>query len=335
MSFAKVRATRAGEDLTLRELIDFLDALFDTGVAQPGTASQFTMRIPGDSARITVEGQGFSFRRLDGEDVLIAGTLQKISVRDGGVLLGTIETSITAATLGAVISAEDRGNRSAIEDFLLGLSWDYVSGGAVAERAPQSLRVGDNVPFNPRGDDKFVLSKRADVFFAGDGDDLVRGRGGDDKLYGGRGNDRLFGDGGDDMLYGGPGADRLFGGPGADQLFGGAGNDQLFGGGGRDRLNGGGGNDILNGGAGNDVLTGGAGRDTFVFGNNSGKDVITDFGRGNNTIDLSARNDVGRFADIRNKISQDGNNAVIDLGRDEIVLRNFQASDLSSSDFIF
>jgi Ca2+-binding RTX toxin-like protein len=60
-------------------------------------------------------------------------------------------------------------------------------------------------------------------------------------------------------------------------LEGGAGDDILIGGSQSDTLIGGKGNDKLEGGAGNDRLSGGSGKDVFVFGKNSGKDVITDF----------------------------------------------------------
>ena len=57
--------------------------------------------------------------------------------------------------------------------------------------------------------------------------------------------------------------------------------------GGNDTLTGAGGNDILIGGSGNDILTGKGGQDTFIFGNNSGHDVITDFTKGEDTITLN------------------------------------------------
>jgi Ca2+-binding RTX toxin-like protein len=62
-----------------------------------------------------------------------------------------------------------------------------------------------------------------------------------------------------------------------DSLDGGAGNDVLKGGVGEDTLNGGTDNDTLEGGLDNDTLTGGIGNDIFIFKNNAGQDVITDF----------------------------------------------------------
>lgn len=82
------------------------------------------------------------------------------------------------------------------------------------------------------------------------------------------GNDRLYGDSGDNYLAGLDGNDRLYGDAG---------------------------NDTLDGGAGRDYLTGGAGNDIFMFKSvadigtrSSTRDVITDFTKGQDKIDLSA-----------------------------------------------
>ncbi|MFR0675151.1 hypothetical protein ACLUUI_15680 [Enterobacterales bacterium AW_CKDN230030176-1A_HGKHYDSX7] len=81
----------------------------------------------------------------------------------------------------------------------------------------------------------------------------------------------------------------------ANTITGNAGNNVLTGGAGNDTLIGGAGNDRLIGGLGKDTLTGGTGKDTFVFTtlNDTGLtrttwDVITDFKRGEDKIDLGA-----------------------------------------------
>ncbi|MGJ3249113.1 MAG: calcium-binding protein [Elainellaceae cyanobacterium] len=97
---------------------------------------------------------------------------------------------------------------------------------------------------------------------------------------------------------------RLYGNAGNDSLRGSSGNDYLNGGSGHDRMYGGSGNDYLTGGSGNDVLVGGTGKDTLVDGNGldtfkyystsesragfTRRDVITDFDRGFDKIDLSS-----------------------------------------------
>ncbi|BAN49124.1 calcium-binding protein [Metapseudomonas resinovorans] len=81
----------------------------------------------------------------------------------------------------------------------------------------------------------------------------------------------------------------------ANSLTGNAANNLLDGGVGNDTLSGAAGNDRLIGGAGKDSLTGGVGNDIFAFGNladtgltSTTWDVITDFTRGVDRIDLAA-----------------------------------------------
>ncbi|WP_052726426.1 M10 family metallopeptidase C-terminal domain-containing protein [Devosia epidermidihirudinis] len=88
---------------------------------------------------------------------------------------------------------------------------------------------------------------------------------------------------------------KITGTSGADKLVGTAANEYLDGQAGNDTLNGGGGNDVLYGGLGRDVMTGGAGNDVFLFKsvaemgtNGATRDIITDFTRGQDKIDLSA-----------------------------------------------
>lgn len=166
-----------------------------------------------------------------------------------------------------------------------------------------------------------------DTIDAGEANDTVRGGAGADQLNGGSGLDLLdyslsaagvmvdlaSGDvaGGDslddeilgfewvqgsgyaDTLLGDGLANRLAGGTGADRIGGGLGADLLSGGRGGDSLSGGNGADTLVGGLGADTLAGGAGVDRFVYGATaeSGaaqRDVIVDFTKGQDRIDLSA-----------------------------------------------
>jgi serralysin len=107
------------------------------------------------------------------------------------------------------------------------------------------------------------------------------------------GKNNLVGTDEGDTLCGGLNADTLRGLGGNDVLRGGFGKDTLYGGAGNDRLDGGWGADILIGGPGADVLTGGQGRDIFRyesmedFGTLDARDVITDFRRNEDRIDLS------------------------------------------------
>jgi Ca2+-binding RTX toxin-like protein len=96
-----------------------------------------------------------------------------------------------------------------------------------------------------------------------------------------------------DGLAGNAAANTLVGLVGNDTLIAGLGNDILIGGSGDDRLIAGAGSDILIGGSGKDILSGGAGNDIFDFNSLfkravlSDADVITDFVRGHDKIDLS------------------------------------------------
>jgi Ca2+-binding RTX toxin-like protein len=143
----------------------------------------------------------------------------------------------------------------------------------------------DNISFF--GDDNFAFH-----IAAGGGNDTVTGGSLSDLIEGGTGNDAAFGADGNDLLFGQDGDDIMRGGEGSDSLSGGSGNDQLFGNNGDDSLSGSSGRDILTGGAGRDLMSGGSEADTFRFSSFTDsavgvtRDVITDFARGSDKIDL-------------------------------------------------
>jgi Ca2+-binding RTX toxin-like protein len=145
--------------------------------------------------------------------------------------------------------------------------------------------VFDPLPFRP-------FTDRPDIINGRGGNDTLNARNTDDTLNGGGGNDTLNGNGGNDTLNGNAGNDILNGGSGNDILNGGANNDRLNGGIGNDRLNGGAGNDRLDGGIGNDTLNGGTGNDTLIGG--SGNDILVG-GLGKDTMSDQAGNDIYRY----------------------------------------
>jgi Ca2+-binding RTX toxin-like protein len=134
------------------------------------------------------------------------------------------------------------------------------------------------------GEDRLYGGAGADVIYGGAGNDRLHGDAsdvaledqGDDFIDGGGGNDYIVGYGGNDTLFGGDGSDSIWGGEGNDVLYGEAGNDQLSGEAGHDYIEGGAGDDVLQGGAGNDTLIGGDGNDYYLYGIESGVDVIQD-----------------------------------------------------------
>ncbi|OJY29009.1 MAG: hypothetical protein BGP11_17375 [Rhodobacterales bacterium 65-51] len=174
------------------------------------------------------------------------------------------------------------------------------------------------------GIDLLIGSGEADTLSGGLGDDLLRGGTGDDVIDGGAGADRMFGGAGDDIFVVDDAGDRVFAGGlsgGVDtvrthldfrlsgpqarggverlELTGsadavGIGNrfaNSLLGNEGHNLLEGRRGADTLAGGAGNDTLSGGAGQDRFVFDLTpelGGTDLIVDFSRGKDRIQLSA-----------------------------------------------
>jgi hypothetical protein len=116
---------------------------------------------------------------------------------------------------------------------------------------------------------------------------------------------------------------------GNDTLNGLGGNDRLEGGDGNDVLNAGAGDDILVGGAGNDTQIGGAGADTFVYGIGGQADTITDFQVGTDKIEVSG------YTSYVSAVQQGSDTLITFAGGETILLKNVQASSLSSSDFVF
>ena len=162
------------------------------------------------------------------------------------------------------------------------------------------------------------LSRGRDTFNGLADDDIVRGLRGADEINGGGGWDVISGNRGRDTIDGGNGADIISGNIGADLLFGGNGDD------------------IISGNRGNDTLSGGRGDDAFVFNNDRGRDVITDFDtHGDDVIELSVAG-FNSFDDVLAAASQESDGVTIDLSNtSSILLEDADLADLSASDFVF
>ncbi|WP_299841896.1 Ig-like domain-containing protein [uncultured Jannaschia sp.] len=221
----------------------------------------------------------------------------------GKILIDNVEF---AAIIGTAHARGGEGSQfvlgdNAAQNIILGADDDILYGGGGDDRI--GSQGGDDSLYGGTGDDRITGGAGQDALYGGRGNDLMRGGEGNDSLRGNSGDDRLMGGVGDDKLRGGEDEDLLGGGAGTDNLHGGKGADVLLGGGGRDVLSGGGGDDVLTGGRWADDLTGGRGVDTFVFKSvadsdaGGARDLITDFGRGQDVIDLSGIDANGRGGD--------------------------------------
>ena len=202
-------------------------------------------------------------------------------------------------------------------------------------------------------DDRLLGSAQDERFTPGFGDDVINGRKGNDTVI--YHQDNI--DAPIDLVVnlargiatgvGGYGAftDKLkgienaHGADGDDILKGNNARNVLSGSHGNDELDGQGGNDVLNGGAGDDVLTGGAGFDRFVFDNDDGADVITDFNARSNKedIDLSEVTRIKSYKDLKNNhMSQVGDDVVIDDGAGTVItVLDTLIDDMNKGDFLF
>ena len=93
------------------------------------------------------------------------------------------------------------------------------------------------------------------------------------------------------------------------------------------------GDDRPTGREGNDYLIGGAGSDLFVFHPGLGKDVIADYEPGLDRLAIKGL-DVTDPAEVLDAFQKEGEDAVLDLGPDRLILVGIQVSDLSVSDIV-
>ncbi|MBL4645737.1 MAG: hypothetical protein JKY99_04690 [Rhizobiales bacterium] len=179
-------------------------------------------------------------------------------------------------------------------------------------------------------DDVLYGNDKANMFFAGGGNDMV---------YGASGFDILYGQEGDDTLYGGEGNDNLRGGDGADTLYGDTGDDILYGGAGDDFLSGGAGDDFLSGGLGNDTLIGGAGTDVVDYSDKTVDLVVdmslmyADFGDGEVDTLISIEG-ISTGSGNDTLIGTDANNVFISGDGDDFLMGGLGADELKGGNGI-
>jgi Ca2+-binding RTX toxin-like protein len=274
----------------------------------------------------------------DGENLLIAGAGADI-VRGGAAR--------------DAIFGEDGDDQlfgdAGIDYIVGGTGKDVIDGGADADEV-----------YGQDGDDTLTggASFHTDILVGGIGNDVLRGDSGlgdYDLLYGNEGDDRFYVDTPDDLVFeqAGQGVDTVYANINGAGYYlydhvenlvlegntpfgvGNALDNRITGNAAGNYLLGGGGNDTLSGLGGNDVLFGEAGNDVFVMTAGGGSDVIGDFTRGQDRIDLRGLGITG-LAQISGGFVQDGNVGAIRLASgDLIVLHNVQMSTLTAGDFIF
>ena len=130
-------------------------------------------------------------------------------------------------------------------------------------------------------------------------------------------------------LAGHGGNNHLSGNSGANEINGMRGDDQLFGGNGAD---------VLIDGEGNDTLTGGWGNDRFVLEGDGMADTITDWGRGNDRLDIRGWSGVANLGDLT--LTSTAQGLTITSESETLYLRkvgggSISAGALDAGDFLF
>ncbi len=298
------------------------------------------------------------------ENLTLSGTANIFGVGNelANALVGNAGENLLIAGAGADTVRGD-GARDAIfgeagDDQLFGdAGVDYIVAGIGNDSIDGGIDA-DEI-YGQDGDDLLDggASFYTDILVGGSGNDTVRGDSGQgdfDFLYGNTGNDSFYVDTPADLVFEsvGEGTDTVFASiDGAGfylydnienlTLLGntpfGVGNalaNVITGNAQANFLLGGAGNDILNGLGGGDVLFGEAGADTFVFARGTGGDVIGDFARGVDRIDLRAFGFTS-FTQLQSAFSQVGSDGAIALGNgDFIVLHAVTMNQLVAADLI-
>lgn len=190
--------------------------------------------------------------------------------------------------------------------------------------------TGNDTLIGGTGVDTLLGEEGGDVLRGGGNSDTLIGGTGADALRGGSGQDTLVGNQGQDVLTGNAGADTFRAGGGRDTINGNGGSDTINGNGGRDTINGGGGQDTIDGGNGSDQITGGRGNDVFVLSLGRGRDIVTDFTDGSDSLSLD---DNLSFGDLT--IEQRNRGAFISSGNDLLaILEGVDVSLITSADIV-
>ena len=295
----------------------------------------------------------------DGNDVMIVDNAGDVTI--GGTGRDRAEASVSYS-LGAEMEDLTLTGTAAINGTGNALANQLTGNGAA-----NILRGGDggDVLLGGDGNDSLYGDTGDDNLVGGAGNDILDGGLGADRMAGGAGNDIYYANVHADVIteLANEGLDTVYVGLTAagtgtilganienaimqgignifvrgnelnNQIAGNGGSNWLYGEAGNDTLSGQGGMDWIVGGSGNDMLFGGYHADTFIFASGSGTDIIRDFERGLDKIDLSAFGLT--YAQLQGLFVQNGVNGEIHMTTGEtIILANIQTGQLGAGDFI-
>ena len=270
-----------------RTLGDYQENLTLSGKAHiNGTGNALANTLTGNDGNNVLDGGA-------GADTMIGGlgndTYYVDSVNDK-----VIETSANGG-IDTVIASVTRTLGEYQENLTLSGN-AHINGTGNALANTLTGNAGNNVLNGGAGADTMIGGLGNDTYYVDSANDKVietSANGGIDTVI--ASVTRTLGDYQENLTLSGTSAINGTGNALANTLTGNAANNVLIGGAGNDILIGGAGNDRLVGGLGKDTLTGGTGKDAFVFTslNDMGLtratwDVITDFKRGEDKIDLGA-----------------------------------------------
>jgi len=266
--------------LTVRSGVTEVRAIGIQGLALTGTSGK--EKLVGNSGADTLSGGG-------GADILVGGAGADILI--GGAGNDTYDVDHSGDSVReSVTRGVDAGGTDMVQSSLSATTLGaFIENGRILASGTASM-TGNSL---------------ANYLYAGTGNNVINGGSGADTVsysfgvngstgvtvsLSNRGSQATGGSGRDTLI----GIEHLHGSNQADQLTGNALGNGLYGLGGNDVLSGGGGADTLVGGAGRDRLSGGQGNDLFDFNalseiglTSATRDVITDFVRGQDRIDLA------------------------------------------------
>jgi len=283
-------------------------------------------KLLGDINPATLDPSDFSIitsdKSVQASLAAVYGTVDKVDLW----VAGLAEDAVPGTLMGPLFThiVADQFMRTRASDGTFEVLDPSIDASIRAELA--NVTLGDIIARNTD-----ITNIQEDVFIASD---RLGGDARSEILVGDNGNDLMMGYAGDDTLQGRNGEDALYGGDGDDKLIGNRGDDVLFGEAGDDTLSGNIGDDRLDGGTGNDVLRGGLGDDAFVFHAGSGRDVIRDFGRGNDHIELSGVG-ANNISEVLAHASQRADGVHLAFGSDKLIVKDISILDLGADDFTF